>query len=132
MKILLVSEDDDLLYVLCYGLRHRGYEAISTILGEHMSRLLQTEQPSLLIVDDVGLGRAGVFALTEFRAARIPCILLTSHSDHLAAWVGHRWDVVLPKSFQFKDLVRAIASIGGPLDGEATDGPELPGERNLN
>ncbi len=132
MNILLTSEDDDLLYVLCYGLRHHGYEVISVAPSEQMSQLLQTDRPALIIVDDAGSGRAELPASAAFRAALIPCILLTSRGDPLDVRARQEWAAVLPKPFRFNELIRLIESIRMLIDGEATDGPDLPGESNVN
>lgn len=85
MKILIVDDDADLVEVLTYALRRRGYSIIAAVDGEQALQRWQADNPSLIILD---VGIPVVDGLEVCRRIResslVPIILIsgaTSEND---------------------------------------------------
>jgi DNA-binding response OmpR family regulator len=126
MVILLAGDDADLLFVLSYALRQRGYETVATSLGE-MTRSREREGPALVIVDDGG--RRVPARLIAARS--VPHVLLTARTIDSAAEGSPGWAAVVPKPFRVADLIRVIEVVGGRSDGQTLHGAEQPDQPDI-
>jgi DNA-binding response OmpR family regulator len=128
--ILLAGGDADLLCVLSYALRRRGYEIAVAPLGEMATaRPPESAAPALVIVDDGGRRRRVPARLIAARS--VPHILLTAWTPGPVVGGSLGWAAVVPKPFRVADLARIIEALGVHGDAQALDGAEQPSQPDI-
>ncbi len=81
-KILVAEDEADIRQVLCFFLRHSGYDVLDVASGEEAIKVIPEYQPDLLILDLMMPGISGWDVLqwlqAEYQHARLPVIILTA------------------------------------------------------
>jgi CheY-like chemotaxis protein len=84
-KILLIEEDPTLLDITAFRLELLGYELVKAESAEKALEWLQTQLPTLVIVDQFLPGMDGIEFLNrlsnDVRTSEIPVIFLSVNSD---------------------------------------------------
>ena len=81
-KILVVEDEADIRQVLCFFLRHSGYDVLDVASGEEAIEVIPEYQPHLLILDLMMPGKSGWDVLQWLhdvhRHPLLPVIILTA------------------------------------------------------
>jgi len=84
-RILLIEEDPTLLDITAFRLELLGYELVKAESAEKALEWLQTQMPTLVIVDQFLPGMDGIEFLNrlsnDVRTSEIPVIFLSVNSD---------------------------------------------------
>lgn len=111
MKILLVDDDSELVALLVFALQRAEFETLSAQDGPTMFRLIEEEQPDVVLLD-VNLGRWNGFDLLhELRqTSNLPVIMLTERNgeDDKVVGLDTGANDYLPKPFSYRELVARI------------------------
>ncbi len=83
--ILLVDDDQKVLDLITFRLKHMGYQVISTNNGADASSLVEEQHPDLIILDVTMPGVDGLTVCSHLkkseRSSAIPILMLTARSD---------------------------------------------------
>ncbi len=81
-KILVVEDEADIRQVLCFFLRHSGYEVLDVASGEEAIKIIPQYQPHLLVLDLMMPGVSGWDVLQWLHEVQqystLPVIILTA------------------------------------------------------
>lgn len=119
--VLIVEDDDDLRRLYVYDLSRAGYRTAQARSGFEALRLLESEQPDLVLLD-LGLpGLDGVVVRQELAAQahtrHIPVVVITGGQgphDHLEVACVLKKPVTMDRLLS---TVRACLGSGAPLEG---------------
>lgn len=129
MKILVVDDEALLVKGIRFNLQSEGYEVITGSDGLEAVRLVQEENPDLVILDVMMPNMDGMTACGIIReSSDVPIILLTAKTDDMDKLMGFDSgaDDYLTKPFNILELkarIRALLRRTGPR--------EQPESRNL-
>ncbi len=145
-RILLADDDPDLLDVLSYVLRRRGFEVVTAADGVRALEAFERERPHLVILDVNMPGLDGFEVCQRIRArSAVPIIMLTVRNEDIDVVGALRLgaDDYVTKPFSTTQLAarveaalrraaRAGASVGSPATPhggpEASAVPAVPAE----
>ena len=111
-RVIVVEDDDDILFVVSYMLETNGYVVLPVVVGELVIEEVLRVQPDLVLMD-INLrtcdGRELCLKLnTQYQLK--PPILLFSANVHLASTVHmYKADGFIPKPFDMEELLSTIA-----------------------
>ncbi len=81
-KILVVEDEADIRQVLCFFLRHSGYEVFDVANGEEAIRVIPEYRPHLIVLDLMMPGKSGWDVLQwlheVYQHPTLPVIILTA------------------------------------------------------
>lgn len=118
-KILLVSDDDDIVLILTRFLEKHGYDVTEASLGEGCLSKITEFEPDLVIVDIPILEFGGweiCKRIKENDACSIPVSILTSiddPEDRTKILEHTHADYILEKPIDFRTLMQTIEGIDG-------------------
>jgi DNA-binding response OmpR family regulator len=110
-KVMVVEDDDDILFVVSFILQRNGYSILPISKGEEAIPEALTYKPDLILFD-INLGNSDGRELclklkTEYKFT-IP-ILVFSANVHLASTISkYKADGFIPKPFDVKKLVDIV------------------------
>jgi len=115
-RILIVEDDVDLVYMLEYNLRSKGYETFTALDGVSACRLIETERPDLILLDIMLPGMDGWEVCTMVRNHQgqgirdVPIIMLTALSSVEEKLKGIEMgaDDYIPKPFSIKEVLLKV------------------------
>ena len=113
-KILIVDDTKDVLQVISRRLKSWGYEVLTAHSGEEGLRLVEEQEPDLILLDIMMPKMKGREVCAQLKAnprtARIPIIFLTALglADHIKAGMDLGADDYLIKPFESADLKERI------------------------
>ena len=88
-KILVVDDERPIEEILKYNLEKEGYSVILAYDGEEALRLVEQEEPALIILDIMMPKKDGFTVCREIRAHKdIPIIMLTARETELDKVLG--------------------------------------------
>ena len=125
MKILVV-DDEALVKGIRFNLQNEGYEVITGSDGLDAVRLVQEQNPDLVVLDVMMPNMDGLAACAKIREfSDIPIILLTAKADDMDKLIGfdHGADDYLTKPFNILELkarIRALLRRAGGGEKKAT------------
>jgi DNA-binding response OmpR family regulator len=92
LRVLLVDDEEDLLYTLAERLTLRGYEVDAVTDGADAVNHAQTQQHDVAVVDVKMPGMSGIEILATLRKQKpnLPVILLTGHGSEEDGQEGMR------------------------------------------
>ena len=133
MKILVVDDEALLVKGIRFNLQNEGYDVITGSDGLDAVRLVQEQNPDLVVLDVMMPNMDGMTACSKIREfSDIPIILLTAKTDDMDKLMGfdHGADDYLTKPFNILELkarIRALLRRAGgsgkkPLDNQLTIG----------
>ncbi len=83
-RILVVEDNEENMYLICFILRNKEYEVIKTTTGEEGVELAIKEKPDLILMDIQLPGIDGLEATRRIRKAKsgreVPIVAITSYA----------------------------------------------------
>ena len=134
MKILVVDDEALLVKGIRFNLQNEGYEVITGSDGLEAVRLVQEQNPDLVVLDVMMPNMDGMTACAKIREfSDVPIILLTAKTDDMDKLMGFDFgaDDYLTKPFNILELkarIRALLRRSGrgekkPVAHELSIGP---------
>ncbi len=81
-KILIIEDEADIRQVLCFFLRHSGFDVLDVASGEDAMNIIPEYQPDLLVLDIMMPGKSGWEVLhwlhEVYHQPMLPVVLLTA------------------------------------------------------
>ena len=114
MKILVVDDEALLVKGIRFNLQNEGYDVITGSDGLEAIRLVQEQQPDLVVLDVMMPNMDGLTACGKIREfSDIPIILLTAKADDMDKLMGfdHGADDYLTKPFNILELKARIRAL---------------------
>jgi len=115
-KILVVDDDEDLVYIVKLALEASGFEVITAADGEQALRLIKTNVPDLMIVDlTMPVMNGWHFSLkvrTDARYKTTPIIILSGLLEREAQPEEYETcTTYMPKPFDIFKLIEKIKEL---------------------
>ena len=120
MKILVVDDEALLVKGIRFNLQNEGYEVITGSDGLEAVRLVQEQNPDLVVLDVMMPNMDGLTACSRIREfSDVPIILLTARTDDMDKLIGfdHGADDYLTKPFNILELKARIRAMLRRLGG---------------
>ncbi len=114
MKILVVDDEALLVKGTRFNLQNDGYEVITGSDGLDAVRLVQEQNPDLVVLDVMMPNMDGLTACTKIREfSDVPIILLTAKTDDMDKLMGfdHGADDYMTKPFNILELKARIRAL---------------------
>lgn len=114
MKILVVDDEALLVKGIRFNLLNEGYEVITGSDGLEALRLVQEQNPDLVVLDVMMPNMDGMTACAKIREfSNVPIILLTAKTDDMDKLMGfdHGADDYLTKPFNILELKARIRAL---------------------
>ncbi len=131
-KILVVEDEPDIRKLVHYNLTQDHYKVLEADNGEQALKLIQRDQPSLVILDLMMPGMSGLEVCRTLRGkeetARLPILMLTAKAGEADRVLGLEMgaDDYLAKPFSPRELVARVRAIlrrsNGAAQSEAVPG----------
>ena len=114
MKILVVDDEALLVKGIRFNLQNEGYEVITGSDGLDAIRLVQEQNPDLVVLDVMMPNMDGLTACGKIREfSNIPIIMLTAKTDDMDKLIGfdHGADDYMTKPFNILELKARIRAL---------------------
>ena len=114
MKILVVDDEALLVKGIRFNLQNEGYEVITGSNGLEAVKLVQEQQPDLVVLDVMMPEMDGLAACSKIREfSNVPIIMLTAKTDDMDKLIGfdHGVDDYLTKPFNILELKARIRAL---------------------
>jgi len=110
LTVLVVDDEDEILYALVAVIEEQGWRALTAHNGREALEVLQSARPDLMLVDLFMPVMGGIELLraikSDERLARIPRLVMTAANDRM---IGVKEDVsVLYKPIDLETLVLTL------------------------
>lgn len=118
-KVLVVEDENDSMELVQGIFEHYGVHSVGAPTAEEALRLLQHQQPNLIIIDLALPGMDGWRLLSEIKGqssfAQVPCVAITAyHSAETATQaIRHGFDAYFSKPIDATSYMRELESIVG-------------------
>ncbi len=119
-KVLIVEDEESLLFTLAHNLKREGYTVITANRGDDGLRIAREQHPDLIVLDVMLPGIDGIQICRALRRdSDVPIIMLTAlggEGDRVAG-LDTGADDYMPKPFGMRELmarVRALLRRSGP------------------
>jgi len=113
-KLLIIEDDESIRDILTYALRGEGYSVFSAGTGKGGLRLLEQEEPDLLLLDAM-LPDASGFEICKEVSAKyfVPILMLTARTDTVDKIVGLELgaDDYMTKPFELREVAARIKAL---------------------
>ncbi len=114
--VMVVEDDEDLVYMLEYNLTNNGYQTLTALNGFDAWDLIKSEKPHLILLDILLPGMDGWQICETLRnhdridIAEIPVIMLTALSspDEKLKGIALGADDYIPKPFSVKEVLLKV------------------------
>jgi two-component system alkaline phosphatase synthesis response regulator PhoP len=116
-KILVIEDDEDILELITYNLVKNGYQVSATGYGEEAIRLIQNDQPNLILLDIMLLDMNGIEVCSRLKQDKktndIPIIFASAKGEEEDICKGLMLgaDDYVVKPFSVKVLLARIESV---------------------
>ena len=124
-KVLVVEDEETLLFTLAHNLRREGYTVLTAARGDDGLKLAREQKPDLIVLDVMLPGVDGIQVCRLLRRdSTVPIIMLTAlggEGDRVAG-LDTGADDYMPKPFGMRELlarVRALLRRTAPQPAEA-------------
>lgn len=117
MKVMVVEDERDIRDILKNLLEEEGFQVIALADGLNIMEEIRTNEPDLLLLDQILPGKTGVDALKEVRSsekfAKLPIIMVTglSGEDDKVNALDFGADDYVTKPFYPKELAARIKAL---------------------
>lgn len=135
-KVLVVEDEETLLFTLAHNLRREGYSVLTASRGDDGLKLAREKHPDLIVLDVMLPGIDGMQVCRLLRRdMQVPIIMLTAlggEGDRVAG-LDTGADDYMPKPFGMRELmarIRALLRRSGPR-AEPDVGPTMVVSRDL-
>lgn len=119
-KVLIVEDEESLLFTLAHSMKREGYQVITANRGDDGLKIAREQNPDLIVLDVMLPGIDGIQICRLLRRdSDVPIIMLTAlggESDRVAG-LDTGADDYMPKPFGMRELmarVRALLRRSGP------------------
>lgn len=119
-KIMIVDDNEDLIYMLRIVLERDGYKIISATSGEECLERLNTDRPDLVLLDIMMPGMDGWEVCKEIKGGNdyptLPVSMLSVRKDSediIKSLHDAGADAHLPKPVNFNELKKTVATLLG-------------------
>ena len=113
-KVLVVEDEETLLFTLAHNLRREGYTVITAARGDDGLKLAREQQPDLIVLDVMLPGVDGIQVCRLLRRdSTVPIIMLTAlggEGDRVAG-LDTGADDYMPKPFGMRELLARIRAL---------------------
>jgi len=116
-KIMIVDDEQDIVFIMGVILKKKGYEVITACDGLDCIKKVETEPPDLILLDNIMPNMNGLAVLSKLKASiktkNIPVIMVTALADHdyvTGAQKGGAVDYVV-KPFDYAVLLEKIGQV---------------------
>lgn len=128
-RILIVDDNNDILWVVEIILKRYGFDVISTLKGEEVLSKTMEFRPDLILLDVFLSGVDGIDVCNNLKAdprtKDIPVIMISAHTNFKEIQKFCKADDFIAKPFDANELVRKIKHyIKDPVKKEANS--QLP------
>ncbi len=134
--VLVVEDEETLLYTLAHNLKREGYSVLTASRGDDGLKMAREKQPDLIVLDVMLPGIDGMQVCRLLRRdMQVPIIMLTAlggEGDRVAG-LDTGADDYVPKPFGMRELmarIRALLRRSAPRQ-EPDTGPSLVVSRDL-
>lgn len=114
-KILVVDDEEALVRLITYNLNKEGFNTIYAYDGSQVARIIEQENPDLLILDLMLPEKGGLDVCRELRSSgsQIPVIMLTARDEELDRVLGLELgaDDYVTKPFSVRELVARVKAV---------------------
>ena len=108
-KILVVDDDQDILYLVKYILTSRGFDVHTHSTSLNVLEVLKSYDPDLILLDIRLPWKLGTEICKEIKQIyTVPIILISSHADHQKSFEESSADAFIIKPFDINQLVNTI------------------------
>lgn len=114
-KILVVDDNEDILFMLKSFLRLKGYEVMVSVTCKEALGIFYSFQPDLVLLD-VNVGEEDgrvmcqqIKSQADYR--HIPVILISANNEGLKAYEDHGASAAVEKPFNLPQLLTLIKSL---------------------
>ena len=108
-KILVVDDDQDVLYLTQHILTSRGYEVYIESTGLKVPELVMNYSPDLILLDVLLPEKSGVEICKKLKQRyTVPVILISAHSEHRESLKVSKADAFISKPFDTEQLINTI------------------------
>lgn len=111
-RILIVDDNNDILWVVEIILKRYGFEVISTLRGEEVLSKSREFHPDLILLDVFLSGVDGIDVCNSLKAnpetKDIPVIMISAHTNFKEIQKFCKADDFISKPFDANELVRKI------------------------
>ena len=127
--VLVVEDDETLLFTLAHNLRREGYKVLTAARGDDGLKLAREQKPDLIVLDVMlpGVDGAQVCRLLR-RDSTVPIIMLTAlggEGDRVAGLdIGA--DDYMPKPFSMRELLARVRALLRRTTARATEAVIAP------
>jgi two-component system alkaline phosphatase synthesis response regulator PhoP len=116
-RIAVIEDESDILEVMAYNLKRENFEVISSLRGDEGLRLVQSQLPSLVILDLMLPGMSGLDVCRELKASsltrNIPVIMVSAKGEESDVVRGFNLgaDDYVPKPFGARELIARVKAV---------------------
>ncbi len=114
-RILVVDDERQIRELLARFLAREGYEVVLASNGEEAIKLVESEDPQVILLDVKMPGTDGIEMCKKLKAEEktsfIPVIIMTALSDRKTEAVEARADDFVDKPFNLAELLVRVKSI---------------------
>ena len=133
MKILVIDDDQLVLYTLSRILERNGYEVVTATDGRRAMAIFREERPDVVITDLIMPEQEGIDTIIQIRRER-PGVKIIAISgggrirniDFLEMAQSLGASEVLAKPFEVDELLSCLIRLGLPPTVDAASAAELP------
>lgn len=131
-KILVVDDEEALVRLITYNLVKEGFVTVYAFDGNEGWRMIEQEQPDLIILDLMLPGKDGLEICRDLRKSNvhIPIIMLTARDDEIDRVLGLELgaDDYVTKPFSVRELTARVKAV---LRRNYNQEEDLEGEREI-
>ncbi|MDP4285939.1 MAG: response regulator [Bacteroidota bacterium] len=113
-RVLIVDDNNDILWVVGLILKKYGFDVITTLKGEEVLAKTKTFSPQLILLDVFLSGIDGIEVCNQLKSAPetkdIPVIMFSAHTDFKELKKFCKADDFVSKPFDAGELVQKINS----------------------
>ena len=113
-KILLVEDEEDLIYILSSNFRKEGFDFLIAKTAEAALQIARKHQPALVISDITLPGMDGLEMVRLLRQeSQVPVLFLTARKDEVDRILGFRLgaDDYVSKPFSIRELICRVKAV---------------------
>jgi len=113
-RVLVVEDEESLLFTLAHSLKREGYNVVTASRGDDGLRLAREQKPDLILLDVMLPGIDGIQVCRMLRRdSDVPIIMLTAlggESDRVAG-LDTGADDYMPKPFGMRELMARVRAL---------------------
>lgn len=125
-KVLVVEDDETLLFTLAHNLRYEGYTVLTAARGDDGLKLAREQKPDLIVLDVMLPGVDGIQICRLLRRdSTVPIIMLTAlggEGDRVAG-LDTGADDYMPKPFGMRELLARVRALLRRTAPQLTEAP---------